>query len=104
MTSWPEPAAHSPVAAPEVVSVLAAVIASRRVQAPSLAATSASELTVIDAARTDGTPIAPRSPRARTTVPTRRSTARRTGHNLHPAGSSGGAPADAFGLTAILVA
>ena len=37
MPSSPEPAAHSPVAVPEAVSVLAAVIASLRVHSPSVA-------------------------------------------------------------------
>src|SRR5438105_9346655 len=72
MTSDPEPAAHSPAAAPEAVSVLAAVIASRSVQAPSFAATSAKELTVIDAARACETASELRSPRPRTRAPRRR--------------------------------
>lgn len=46
----PLPAAHSPTAAPEAVSVLEAIIASRRVQEPSFAWLSAVELTVIVAA------------------------------------------------------
>src|SRR6266849_2697772 len=41
------PAAHSPAIPPEAVFVLAAVIASRRVHTPSLAAVSAALLTVI---------------------------------------------------------
>src|SRR2546427_11285803 len=41
------PAAHSPIIAPEAVFALAAVIASRRVQAPSSATVSAVLLTVI---------------------------------------------------------
>ncbi len=47
IVSVPEPAAHSPVAAPETVSVFAAVIASLSVQAPSLAVVSAVEFTVM---------------------------------------------------------
>src|SRR5262245_2230280 len=46
------PAAHSPIIAPEAVFVLAAVIASRNVQAPSSTAVSAVLLTVIVLART----------------------------------------------------
>src|SRR6266478_1337891 len=49
--AWP--AAHSPAAAPEAVLVLAAVIASRSVQTPSLAAVSAVLLTVIVLARAE---------------------------------------------------
>ena len=45
--SEPEPAAHSPVVAPEAVSVLAAVIASRRVQRPASASLSSVLLTVM---------------------------------------------------------
>ena len=44
-SAWP--AGHSPAAAPLAALPLAAVIASRRVQAPSLAAVSATELTLI---------------------------------------------------------
>ncbi|MFO0955375.1 MAG: hypothetical protein U0526_02455 [Candidatus Saccharibacteria bacterium] len=40
IVSVPEPAAHSPTAAPETASVFAEMIASRSVQAPSLAAIS----------------------------------------------------------------
>src|SRR2546430_11370850 len=47
--AWP--AAHSPAAAPEAVFVLAAMIASRSVQAPSLAAVSAVLVTGIVPAR-----------------------------------------------------
>src|SRR5438874_6618541 len=102
MVSAPDPAAHSPAAAPEAVSVLAAVIASRRVQAPSLAATSASELTAIEAARAEDTPIDPMSPRAARSAPRRRSTAGDMGINLHPWGSSGVTPTDAFGLAIVV--
>src|SRR5207237_2168450 len=49
--AWP--AAHSPAAAPEAVFVLAAMIASRSVQAPSLAAVSAVLFTVIVLARAE---------------------------------------------------
>src|SRR5205823_14128241 len=49
--SEPLPAPHSPDIAPEAASVLAAVIASRRVQEPSSATTSAVLFTVIVAAR-----------------------------------------------------
>jgi hypothetical protein len=45
--SAPEPAAHSPAAAPEAVSVFAATMASRSVQSPSLAVVSAIEFTVM---------------------------------------------------------
>jgi hypothetical protein len=45
------PAPHSPARAPDAVSVFAAVIASRSVHLPSLAAVSAALLTVIVAAR-----------------------------------------------------
>src|SRR5437773_2780717 len=45
-----EPAEHSPASAPDAVLVCAAVIASRSVQTPSLAAVSALLLTVIVAA------------------------------------------------------
>ena len=102
MVSAPDPAAHSPAAAPEAASVLAAVIASRRVQAPSLAATSASELTVIEAASADDTPIDPTSPRAASSAPKRRSTAGDMSTNLHPLGSSGVTPTDAFGLAIVV--
>jgi hypothetical protein len=50
MVSVPEPAAHSPPAAPEAVSELAAVIASLRLHTPSLAAVSVVPLTVMVAA------------------------------------------------------
>ena len=51
MPSSPEPAAHSPVAVPEAVSVLAAVMASLRVHSPSVpSASSAVLLTVMIAA------------------------------------------------------
>src|SRR6266540_2467098 len=65
--AWP--AAHSPAAAPEAVFVLAAMIASRSVQAPSLAVVSAVLLTVIVLADAS----TGRRSRARaTTVPKRR--------------------------------
>ena len=56
MSSTPaaEPAMHSPASTPDAMLVLAAVIASRRVQTPSLAAVSAVELTVIVAAHNAG--------------------------------------------------
>lgn len=45
-----EPAAHSPIAAPEAVFVLAAVMASRKVQIPSFATVSALLFTTMPAA------------------------------------------------------
>src|ERR1700693_190746 len=49
------PATHSPAKPPEAVFVLAAVIASRSVQTPSLASVSAVLLTVMVAARAEAT-------------------------------------------------
>ena len=52
MSSFPDPAVHSPAKAPETESRLAEIIASRNVHSPSLSTSSAVELTVIvDAAK-----------------------------------------------------
>ena len=55
MVSAPLPAGHSPAVAPEAVSLLAAVMASRRVQTPSSATTLVVLSTVIVAAWATGT-------------------------------------------------
>lgn len=47
MVSAPKPALHSPIVAPETVSMFAAMMASRSVHSPSSAVVSAVELTVM---------------------------------------------------------
>src|SRR4029077_9166020 len=77
-----DPAGHSPAAAPEAVCVFAAMIASRRVQAPSLAATSVRELTDIEAAIACETASEPRRGKARRRAPSRRIMGGHTGRLL----------------------
>ena len=68
ITSVPEPAAHSPAAAPEAVSVLAVMIASCSVHLPSLAEVSSVLLTVIVAPLAAGARAAVTAKRKRSPV------------------------------------
>src|SRR5437868_5486258 len=93
-----DPAGHSPAEAPEAACVFAAMIASRRVQAPSLAAKSVREFTVIDAARACETVKEPSRARAKRRAPSRRIAGGHTGRLL----SGGLGESDKLGSPAIL--
>ena len=104
MVSVPDPAPHSPTLAPDAVSVFAAVMASRRLQAPSSASVSASELTVIAAAIAGLAANEARSPRAiMMSAPGRSVTAGRMEATSVLGGSPEVMPADAPEMTAIVI-